>query len=208
MICLFIITHKIKPTIAKQYDHYQHQHYEHTTTTKYNENSNRNMIDYFIDSIDHDSHKIEQLIINVNTLIDDNNHLKYNIDNDNDSDNDRTHIIATTAVVASDVIKKKIKDFIIPFATKPTAISSLSSSLLLPPSSPSLSSSPTSVLKIIHQSKQHISNHLLILIKQSKLLTTTLQIKLLEIVRDTFADPIMELVKSWSTLVSSLQGII
>jgi hypothetical protein len=232
MICLFIITYKIKPSFAKQPHHLnqQQQHqYEHKIL--YNENNNKNLIDYSIDSStdddgnqygdihhQHDIHKHEQMIADVTSTINNNidyHHLKY----DNNNENRKTIIIAPTVVTMSGMIKKKVKDAITSsISSLESSSSAISSSILSSsPSSSILSSSPSSsirflwspssILKSIQRSQHLVSCRLINTIKHSsKQLSNTLQIKLLDVVTDTFADPCRELVKSWFTLINSLQG--
>jgi len=226
MICFFIITHKIKPSFAKQQSHLNQQqhHYEHKIL--YNENNNKNLIDYSIDSStdddgnqyghrhhQHDIRKHEQVIADVTSTV--NNNIDYHrLKYDNYEDR-KTIIIAPTVATVSSMIKKKIKDAITPFVATPSILSLESSSSAVSTSILSSSSSssirflwsPSSILKSIQRSQHHVSCRLINTIKESKQqLSNTFQIKLLDVVTNTFADPCRELVKSWFTLVSSLQG--
>lgn len=227
MICLFIITHKIKPSFAKQQRHLNQQqqhHYEHKIL--YNENNNKNLIDYSIDSstddddgnqyghmhYQHDIRKHDQVIADVTSTV--NNNIDYHrLKYDNDEDR-KIIIIAPTVATVSNMIKKKIKDAITPFVATPSILSlessssAVSTSILSSPSSSSIRFlwSPSSILKSIQRSQHHVSCRLINTIKESKQLSNTFQIKLLDVVTNTFADPCRELAKSWFTLVSSLQG--
>lgn len=219
MICLFIITHKIKPSFAKQQRHLNQQqhHYEHKIL--YNENNNKNLIDYSIDSStdddgnqygdrhhQHDIRNHEHAIADVTSTVNDIDYHRLKYDNDEDR---KTIIIAPTVATVSGMFKKKIKDAITPSISSLEASSSAVSTSILS-SSPSSSIrflwSPSSILKSIQRSQHHVSCQLINTIKESKQLSKTLQIKLLDVVTNTFADPCRELVKSWFTLVSSLQG--